>query len=362
MTARILLAGGGTGGHLFPALAIAEILRSRGAEVLFVGTRTGVEARILPEKDFPLECLWLSGFNRRRIVANLLLPIKILVSLMQSVAILRRFRPRAALGTGGYVCGPILLMAVMSRVPLFLQEQNSYPGVTTRILAPFASKIFLNFEEAASYLPKRAKWLQVGNPVRTGFAKVDRQEAIAKWGLEPSLPTLLVFGGSQGALQINRAVHEILPELGKLCNLIWSRGSKDTSEPSGWSGLGNLIVKPFIEDMPHAYSAADLAVCRSGAMTLSELQVASLPAILVPYPYAAGDHQRHNARAFSRQGGALVIENRELNGERLFSEVQSLFDRKENLEKMRRALADLPHQDTAKIIADEILKIAQVAT
>ncbi len=359
MTVRALIAGGGTGGHLFPALAVAEILRERGAETLFVGTKSGVEAKVVPEKGFELEYLWLSGFNRRKIASNLLFPIKVLVSFIQSFVIISRYRPQVALGTGGYVCGPILLAAAIRKVPLLLQEQNSFPGVTTRLLARFAGEVFLNFKEAASYLPQGTKWRFLGNPVRPGFSQLDRREAIKLWKLNPSLPTLLVFGGSQGALSINKAVAEILPQLGSLCNLIWSRGRMDTSEPKGWTGPGVMVVRPFIDDMPSACAAADLAVCRSGAMTLSELQAAALPAILIPYPYAAGDHQKRNAESFSGRGGALLIENRDLNGNKLLSMIQALFDQRERLEEMRTALKAFPKQDTAAVIADEMIRIAE---
>lgn len=358
MMPRILLAGGGTGGHLFPALAVAEVLRDKGSDVLFVGTRSGLEARVLPEKGFRLECLWLSGFNRRRILSNLLLPAKIPVSFIQSFRILSSFRPQVALGTGGYVCGPILVAASICRVPVVLQEQNSFPGITTRWLARLSGEVYLNFEEAASYLPPRTRWRQLGNPVRSGFTRLDRQLASERWGLNPSLPTLLVFGGSQGAMSVNRAVAEILPRLSPICNLIWSRGRLDTSQPSGWSGPGVLVVKPFIDDMSSAYAAADLAICRSGALTLSELQSARLPAILVPYPYAAGDHQKHNALAFAKRGGAVVIENRELNAQKLFEEITSLLGTCERLDSMRKSLAAQPAEDAAATIADDLLRIA----
>ena len=243
-------------------------------------------------------------------------------------------------------------------MPLLLQEQNSFPGVTTRLLSRFAREVFLNFQEAASFLPEGTKWRHAGNPVRPGFSQLDRQEAINLWKLNSSLPTLLVFGGSQGAMSINKALTEILPQLGSHCNLIWSRGRLDLSEPAGWTGPGVMVVRPFIDDMPSACAAADLAVCRSGAMTLSELQAAALPAILIPYPFAAGDHQKRNAESFSKRGGALLIENRDLDGDRLLSEIRVLFDQREKLQEMRAALDALPKQDTAMIIADEMISIA----
>lgn len=313
----------------------------------------------MPPRNYQLEFLSLSGFRRGRILSNVTLPLKILASVMQSFRVLNRFKPQVALGTGGYVCGPILLCAAMCRVPILLQEQNSFPGVTTRLLARFAREIFLNFEEASKYLPSRCKWRQLGNPVRPEFKLMDKQAAVKKLGLNGSLPTLLVFGGSQGAMSLNRAVHESLSEFGKVCNLIWSRGYLDKREMQGWAGPGKLMVKPFIEEMPLAYAASDLAVCRSGAMTLSELQAAALPAILVPYPHAAGDHQRHNAGAYAGRGGAVVIEDRELDGKRLLREIKAFFQDRDQLDNMQRALADIRPQDAAGIIAEEVLKIGE---
>jgi len=352
---RILIAGGGTGGHLFPALAVADELRKRGAEVMFAGTQSGIEARVIPQRDYPIRYLWLSGFNRRRILSNLLFPFKVLTSLLQSIQIIISFKPQAALGTGGYVCGPVLLVAALMGTPLILQEQNSFPGITTRLLSRLAKIVFLNFKEAASYLRDGIEWRHAGNPVRVGFDEVDREKAVARWGLNQNLPTILVFGGSQGAVSINRAIEENLPQLSERCNLIWSRGYIDKSDTSAWQGPGTLIMKPFIDDMPSAYAASDLAVCRSGAMTLSELQAAKLPAILVPYPFAAGDHQRHNAEVFCKYGGSVMIDNKDLTGERLFAEITKLLDDKDKVEKMRHALSELPEQNAAAAIADELI-------
>jgi UDP-N-acetylglucosamine--N-acetylmuramyl-(pentapeptide) pyrophosphoryl-undecaprenol N-acetylglucosamine transferase len=353
---RVLLAGGGTGGHLFPALSIAQELDQRSVAVIFVGTRHGIEARTIPETGFPIEYLWLSGFQRGRLLANLLLPIKVVVSFLQSFAILFRYRPEAALGTGGYVCGPILLAATLCGIPFFLQEQNSYPGVTTRLLARRARGVFLNFKEAAERLPHPERCSQVGNPVRMEFAFLDRLESIKKLELNPELPTLLIFGGSQGARKINQGLREALPELGKLCNVIWSRGNFDKDEITSWVGPGKLLVNAFISDMATVYAASDLAICRSGAMTLSELSASGLPAILVPYPHAAADHQKYNALSFVKSGGALMIEDKDFSGKILLQEVSALFSDRKRLETMRHSLQVIPKHNPASIIADTILK------
>jgi UDP-N-acetylglucosamine--N-acetylmuramyl-(pentapeptide) pyrophosphoryl-undecaprenol N-acetylglucosamine transferase len=358
MGVRVLIAGGGTGGHLFPALAVASELKKRGADILFVGTRAGVEARIVPQHGYPMEFINVAGFRRGRIFSNLAFPGKVAASLLQSRRIIKAFRPQVALGTGGYVCGPVLLMAKLGGVPFMLQEQNSYPGVTTRILSRWARRVFLNFEEAGKYFPKGTRTQQVGNPVRPGFSSLDRTAAIQAWGLDPDLPTLFVFGGSQGAQSLNRAVSQVLGDLSRICNLIWSRGQQDQSSIEAWTGSGVLVVRPFIDDMPSAYAASDLAVCRSGAMTLSELQASALPAILVPFPHAAADHQKYNALSFTARGGALMIEDREFEGKRLLQEVGRLFADRGKLEMMRKALAVIPKQDAAGIIAEEVLKVA----
>lgn len=359
----MLIAGGGTGGHLFPALAAADALRRRGAEILFIGTRAGIEARVVPQRGFPIEFIPVAGFKRRRIAANLLFPVKAVASFLASIGILRAWRPQAALGTGGYVCGPVLMAAVMKKIPIFLQEQNSYPGVTTRLLARFARTIYLNFAEASDHLPGGAKTRHVGNPVRTDLyvaAGADdrharKAAAVRKWGLNSEMPTLLIFGGSQGARSLNRAAAEKLSKWGEICNLIWGYGKYDVPDLSAWQGPGRLAAHAFIDDMPSAYAAADLAVCRSGAMTLSELQAAALPAILIPFPHAAGDHQRRNAIAYAHSGGALVLQDRELSGDRLWTEVRRLLSDTEKLESMRRAQAKPLREDAAAVIAEEIL-------
>jgi UDP-N-acetylglucosamine--N-acetylmuramyl-(pentapeptide) pyrophosphoryl-undecaprenol N-acetylglucosamine transferase len=359
MGARVLIAGGGTGGHLFPALAVAGELRKRGADILFVGTRTGVEARIVPQQGYRIEFINVAGFRRGRLFSNLTFPGKVAASLLESRRILQSFKPQVALGTGGYVCGPVLLMAKFGGVPFMLQEQNSYPGITTRILSRWARQVFLNFKEAGKYFPRGIRTLHVGNPVRPGFSSLDRLAAIKTWSLNPNLPTLFVFGGSQGAQSLNRAVTQVLADLSRMCNLMWSRGQRDQSSTESWTGPGVLVVRPFIDDMPSAYAASDLAVCRSGAMTLSELQAAALPAILVPFPHAAADHQKYNALSFATQSGATVIEDKEFNGQRLLAEVKRFFADPGKLEIMRQALGAIPTQNTAGIIAEEILSLTQ---
>jgi UDP-N-acetylglucosamine--N-acetylmuramyl-(pentapeptide) pyrophosphoryl-undecaprenol N-acetylglucosamine transferase len=359
MGVRVLIAGGGTGGHLFPALAVAGELKQRGAEILFVGTRAGVEARIVPQNGYPIEYINVAGFRRGQIFSNLAFPGKVAASLLESRRIIQRFKPQVALGTGGYVCGPVLLMAKLGGTPFVLQEQNSYPGVTTRILSRWARLVFLNFEEARKYFPKGIQAQHVGNPVRPGFSSLDRPAAIKAWSLNPELPTLFVFGGSQGAQSLNRAVTQVLGDLSQICNLIWSRGLRDDSSTSAWTGPGVLVVRPFIDDMSSACAASDLAVCRSGAMTLSELQAAALPAILVPFPHAAADHQKHNALSYAAKGGATVIEDREFNGLRLLEEVRRLFSDRVTLDIMRQALTAIPKQDAVGIIAEEVLRVAR---
>jgi UDP-N-acetylglucosamine--N-acetylmuramyl-(pentapeptide) pyrophosphoryl-undecaprenol N-acetylglucosamine transferase len=188
---------------------------------------------------------------------------------------------------------------------------------------------------------------------------VDRPAAIITWALNPNLPTLFIFGGSQGAQSLNRAVTQVLADLGWICNLIWSRGQRDQFSTEGWKGPGVLVVRPFIDDMPSAYAASDLAVCRSGAMTLSELQAATLPAILVPFPHAAADHQKYNALSFAARGGATVIEDKYFNGQRLLKEVKRLFADRQILGAMRQALRAILKQEAAGVIAEELLGLTK---
>lgn len=314
-----MIAGGGTGGHLFPAIAVAEGLRALkpDSEIMFIGTRRKIEARVVPEYGFSFRTIWISGFHRRFTLENILFPIKVIVSLMQSLSIIRGFRPDVVLGTGGYVCGPVLYAATLFHIPSLIQEQNSYPGVTTRLLAKRVDEVHLTFERSRRFIAGAKQIFLTGNPTRSGLDKVPAEEAAAYFGFVPTWTgkTILVFGGSLGAHTINEAVRASIAGLtaGGL-RIIWQTGEADytAAKESSKDLPGTLVwVGAFIDRMDCAYRVSDLVVCRAGATTIAELTVLGKPAILIPYPHAAAGHQMENAKSLAEAGAAELVQDHE---------------------------------------------------
>jgi UDP-N-acetylglucosamine--N-acetylmuramyl-(pentapeptide) pyrophosphoryl-undecaprenol N-acetylglucosamine transferase len=363
---KVVIAGGGTGGHVFPALAIKQAIVQKvpDAQVIFAGTSHGIEAVVMPREHEELKLFWISGFSRSHMARNLLLPFKLMDSFVRSFAWLSAFKPQIVIGTGGYVMGPVLWTAQRLGIPTLLQEQNSFPGYTTRRLAPKATVVCAGFEDAKKRLPG-ARVEVTGNPLRASFRAADRAAAKQKWNLDPTRPTLLVFGGSAGARSINEAVASALPALNGSFNLIWQTGKLGV--PSAVSpeltqaatSTHQLIVLEFIEDMASAYAACDLAVCRAGAMTLAELAMSATPAILIPYPFATDDHQRANAEAVEAQGAAAVIADSALNPDLLMATLKRCTDSPSLLSSMSTRMASLARPEAAARIAEIALSIVR---
>lgn len=308
---RILLSGGGTGGHIYPALAIAEAIKKQRNDVslLFVGAKGRMEERIVPAEGYNIKTIWISGASRQQMLKNVLLPLKVVVSMLQSYIIIRRFSPHAVIGTGGFVCGPVVYAAVKVGIPTFLHESNSYPGFTTRLLAHRVARVFTGFESTSNYLRRKDNMEYVGTPIRTAMGGIAKTDGVGFFGLSSEKKTVLVFGGSLGAASINKAVAALVRELEKNdIQLIWQTGDHEYSkfEPLVRGKRGMWIGK-YIHSMQHAYAASDLVVCRAGAMTVAELVQTSKPAILIPYPFAAEDHQTYNARYLESMGAAVLL-------------------------------------------------------
>ncbi|MCX6619029.1 MAG: undecaprenyldiphospho-muramoylpentapeptide beta-N-acetylglucosaminyltransferase [Acidobacteria bacterium] len=336
---RTIIAGGGTGGHVIPALAVAAELRRRGHDqILLVGTVRGLEARLAPRHGLPLETIDVGALKRVGLAQKAATLFRLPYSFWQSGCILDSFRADVVYGVGGYASGPVLFMAAMKGIPIVVHEPNAAPGFANRCVAPFVTRALVGFPEAARYFPATRVEV-VGVPVRAEFFQVPRK---------PHLPpfTLLVSGGSQGARSINRAVVESLPlfaSSGLDVRFIHQTGEKDFREAQaafekcGISGQAQVL--PFIDDMPAAFAAADLLICRSGASTLSEVTAAGKAAILVPFPFAADNHQLRNAQSLERAGAARVILDAELNGRRLFDAVVDMLPKLSEVEERSRALA-----------------------
>ena len=313
MAPRIMLAGGGTGGHLYPAIAIADAVRTidAGAAVLFIGTKGRIEERVVPERGYDLATIWISGVKRSFSLATALVPAKVLTSLVQSFVHIRRFRPDVVVGTGGYVSGPPVFVASLLGIPTALQEQNSYPGVTTRLLAGRVKQVHVMFERTKRFLRRQDNILMSGNPVRDTIGSVTRADAAARLGLDPAKPTLLITGGSQGAASVNAAMLEMVPAIAEAgIQILWLTGNRDAERIRAAVAVSPArsaaTVLPYLERMEDAFAVADLIVSRSGASTLAEIACAGLPSILVPLPTAAGDHQTENARAMVEAGAAVL--------------------------------------------------------
>lgn len=354
----MILAGGGTGGHLFPALAIAEALKALRPDIrlIFAGTAGKIEERVVPEHGHRFVRIWISGMRRGAMVDNLLLPLKITVSLVQSLLLMIRERPAAVIGTGGYVCGPVLFASSLMGVFTVLHESNSYPGVTTRMLAGRVSKIYLGFDDARRSLPRARAIATVGTPVRSSLKQGSPSGARSAFGLDDRKPVLLVLGGSQGAASINDVVRKMADRLEQEgIQMIWQTGQshyENVVRSLGPKRVG--WVGPFIRNMADAYAAADLVLCRAGATTIAELTACAKPAILVPYPHAAGDHQTRNAESMERSGAAVVVAESGLAN--AGDTVLELLRSPERRRTMSAASGALARPDAARVIALEILE------
>ena len=377
-TARFVFAGGGTGGHLYPAIAIAQRLKEllgneRQVEIHFIGTKRGIEYRMRESIGFPLELINVRGLARTLTIKNLLVPFLLIGAMVRAAALMKKFAPHVVIGTGGYVALPVLQVAAMKKIPTVLQEQNSFPGITTRKLAAKARRIYLGFDKAAEYLTTPAKVMVTGNPVRTSISSGDRDTAAKNFKLESCKRTILVLGGSQGARGINEAVLANLKkaDLPEEYQLLWQTGKGDYKEVAAMAGeKAGRSLFPFATDMASVYAAADVVIARAGAISLAEIQACELPSILVPYPFAAGDHQRKNAEECVRKGYAVMIDEKELGETNVLKRAVELIEsgdaakmktalRRDN--EARKPAVDLIAEDIINLLAESERREASVA-
>jgi len=331
---RFVVTGGGTGGHIYPALAIARGLKERfSAEVVYIGGTRGLESEIVSGEGLTFKSISLAGLQRGISPANLLAGWKAAMGIKSALGYIRKIKPSAVIGTGGYVCGPVVLAAALLRIPTLINEQNALPGITNRILSRFTGYVAATFADSKKFFPAKTRIRVTGLPVRKEIMAAGRDEARKKLGIGPSQRLILSFGGSQGAKSINGAMLQVLK---------YYNGKNDicilhVTGPKNYAGFinelensinihngGNITINSYMYDMPGALAAADLVICRAGAATLAELTAIGLPSILVPYPYAAENHQEYNARALERRGAAVVIKDSDLNGKLLVSEIERL--------------------------------------
>ncbi len=347
-----VMAGGGTGGHVIPSIAVARELQQKGHEVFFIGTRQGYEGRLVPESGFRIEWIEIGGLMRVGLAQTIRTLLQLPVSAMRCWRMLDGVA--GVFSMGGYVAAPVMIAAWLRRIPIVIMEPNAMPGVTNRRFGKIAQKVLVSFEEAARHFPKD-KVEVTGLPVRKEFFEIPDREPQGQL-------TVLITGGSQGSRRLNQAVEEAWPLLGNMgVYLIHQAGKTDydavLTKFRAASVAGQLL--PFISDMPEAFSQADVVVCRSGAGTVSELAAAGKPSILVPFPFAADDHQMHNAKALEKIGAAVVVRDQEMSGSRLARELAKLDA--ERLRQMGRAARQFSKPGAAARAAEMLLQLARKA-
>ncbi|WP_445716972.1 undecaprenyldiphospho-muramoylpentapeptide beta-N-acetylglucosaminyltransferase [Flavobacterium sp.] len=356
---RFIISGGGTGGHIYPAVAIANELKSRfpEAEFLFVGAKDKMEMQKVPQAGYEIKGLWISGIQRKLTLDNAMFPLKLASSMLNSFKIIKSFKPNVVIGTGGFASGAVLKAASMLNIPTVIQEQNSYPGITNKLLAKKAHKICVAYENLEQFFPKD-KMILTGNPVRQDLInEASKSEAIAYFKLDANKKTLLVLGGSLGARRINQLIEKELDFLlSQNIQIIWQCGKLYLNDYSKYNEKNNVQVVAFIDRMDLVYAAADIVISRSGASSVSELCIVGKPTIFIPSPNVAEDHQTKNAKAISDKSGAILIKESELENqfEAVFSDLISNESKQSELSQNIKKLA-LPN--ATKDIVEEIVKL-----
>jgi UDP-N-acetylglucosamine--N-acetylmuramyl-(pentapeptide) pyrophosphoryl-undecaprenol N-acetylglucosamine transferase len=359
---KVIISGGGTGGHIFPAVAIANEIKRRNpnADILFIGAEGKMEMEKVPAAGYPIEGLWISGFQRKFTWSNFMLPFKIIASMWKARSILKQFNPDIVIGVGGYASGPTLKMATQMGIPAVIQEQNSFPGKTNKLLANKVAAICVAYEGLDRFFPKEKLEL-TGNPVRRDVVDVDgkREEALAFFGLEPNKPVVFVVGGSLGARCLNNAVKSGLNEFYiNETQVIWQCGKNNyqaLKQELGQNLPKGIVLTDFIARMDFAYAAADIVVSRAGAMAVSELCILGKPIILVPSPYVAEDHQTKNAMALVEKDAALLITEYDT-AEKLLPSVFDLLNKKEKMQELAVNIKQLALPRADEDIVDVIQK------
>ncbi|UCD85263.1 MAG: undecaprenyldiphospho-muramoylpentapeptide beta-N-acetylglucosaminyltransferase [Deltaproteobacteria bacterium] len=355
---KIIIAGGGTGGHLFPGIALAEefVLRDPKNQILFVGTIKGLEAEVVPKSGYPIRFIKVEGIKGRKLGSKLRVAGKIPLSLLQSYQIIRSLHPHLVVGVGGYASGPLVVTAWALGIPTVIHEQNAYPGITNRILCRLVKRIFISFQETMIYFPP-GKTRLTGNPVRRQF-----REGSGETKENKDKFSLLLLGGSQGSHRINTTMLEALNylrDIGQSIKIVHQTGVKDFESVSrAYQASGfDAEVKLFIDDIGRAYRQADLIICRAGATTIAELTVSRRPAVLIPFPHAAANHQRFNAQTLADKGAAELILEDDLNGELIAKAIMKYYHNRELLEEMGERSGNIAHPQSAEEIVNECYRL-----
>lgn len=362
---KYLITGGGTGGHIYPALAIAEEVKEEdeNADILYVGTKDGLEAELVPNAGFKFTTVRVKGLPRK-INKEFFIAIKELVlGLNDSRKIINEFKPDVVIGTGGYVCGPLVLMAALKKIPTLIHEQNAYPGITNKILSRFVDRIAITFDEAKNHFKNKDRVVNTGNPIRKDILKINKKAAYDKLGIKKDAFFILSFGGSGGQRSLNKAMVEVIEKLSPDISLIHITGDRLYDEFLSDIREGNITIADninileYLYDMPDALSIADIVVTPAGAITLAEISAIGKPSILTPKSYTAENHQEYNAHFFKEKGASELILEKDLTGEKLFTVIMDLKNNPRKLTTMSKNAKKIGKPEASKNIYNEILSI-----
>ncbi|GAE33857.1 undecaprenyldiphospho-muramoylpentapeptide beta-N-acetylglucosaminyltransferase [Halalkalibacter akibai] len=363
---RVIVSGGGTGGHIYPALSlINEIKRKhKNAEILYIGTEKGLEADIVPRAGIPFETIHISGFQRKLSVENVKTIARFITGTQKAKKIIKNFKPDVVIGTGGYVCGPVVYAASKLKIPTVIHEQNSVPGLTNKFLSKYVDKVAICFEEARSFFPNK-KVVFTGNPRASDVMHVDPVAGRTSLGLDASKRTVLIVGGSRGARPINDAFTSVIDEwTHKNYQVVYVTGAVHYDTVMEKVKLAaqskNVIIKPFIHNMPDVLGAVDLIVARAGATTLAEITALGLPSILIPSPYVTNNHQEKNALSLKNTGAAIVYNEKEMNGQLLLKDIDQIFNEQGKWDKMHTAAEKLGVPDAAENVYQLLVEVSTV--
>lgn len=361
-TYRFIIAGGGTGGHVFPAIAIADALKQQqpDCEILFVGAKGRMEMEKVPQSGYNIIGLEVVGFQRNFSLKNILFPFKLIKSLIQAFSVLRNFKPDACVGVGGYASGPVLFIAALMRIKIFIQEQNSYPGITNKILSRFACKIFVAYDNLNLFF-NQEKIILTGNPVRKDITAdlPDKNSAIDFFHLQPDKKTILVIGGSLGARTINESIEKNIDFFSEYkLQLVWQTGKiyyEGIIERTKSKNLKDIKIHQFVKEMNIAYSAADIIISRAGALSISELCIIGKPVILIPSPNVSEDHQTKNAMALVDRNAAVLVKDNEAK-ENLAATVLEIIQNESKQRTLSENIKSMAKTNAANEIVKEIIR------
>ncbi|KQL54718.1 UDP-diphospho-muramoylpentapeptide beta-N-acetylglucosaminyltransferase [Heyndrickxia shackletonii] len=362
---KIIISGGGTGGHIYPALALIRTIKKEhpDTEFLYIGTEKGLESSIVTRENIPFKSIHITGFKRSLSLENFKTITRFLKGVRECKKMIKSFKPDVVIGTGGYVCGPVVYAAAKQKVPTIIHEQNSVPGLTNKFLSRYVNKVATCFEDAGEFFPKE-KVVLTGNPRASEVIGESKPDILKKYGLQPNKSTVLIFGGSRGARPINEAVIRNLAQFSqKSYQVLYVTGDVHFSEVEKEVSLigrsDNISVVPFIHDMPEVLRAVDLVVSRAGATTLAELTALGLPSILIPSPYVTNNHQEKNARALTKTCAATLVLENELSGPKLLQEIDGILLNIDNRNKMKDAAKKLGIPDASNRLFKVMKELAK---